>query len=618
MARKNKKINLSPLILGLLIHAVFIFIAGLLVVFVVKEEPSINFQPTRPPEPVKMKVPKLKIKPREATKPKASQPIVTKFKRLEPFALPTTPHPFAEGMLDEINLGNFNLSTNWGDLNPLGQTTTIGSDFVGTFYDLKRQRNGNSLTLAIDSDKYYKLIRKFLKNRWKTSTWNRYYHAKTQRYTNTFMIPRMRTTKIPPLFGENKSGSWGWVILYKGQLVHKDGITFRFHGSGSLLIVRVNGNIVVSTGGDQSYFSDLWISDDPDNQDISNTAGDWITLEPGVPMNMEVLVGNFSGTYFSTKLFVEVKDEEYEEGRTHTPILPIFKTAKLSRDEIDMICKDYYYGPESITNGPIFCDHKTSIIIPSNQVQTVEQNEIHTPTNLYYSARNWTMKSGKSIEASFVIKIGPTVTLRDPQGELVSLPYENFSAQDQEFIQLARMPVFNLDLSRTTTIHKEPDQRDQFNYPKSFDHSFAAKLEQRSAGPYNFDLAANLFVLGKEATGDKYVLIARDTKIFVPNKENEQKYQTPGKTVHLFTDSISGKPHGVIYYGYLISITDKNDVLVQAKASNKWMLEHLDHILEAQDGWYLDHSLMRTYPSGIFWNVDRDKERTITKDQPNK
>jgi len=616
MACGNKKRNLSPLILGILLHAVFIFVAGLLVVFVPKEKESIDFQPTRPPEPVKMEIKKLKIKPREASKPKTAQPIVTKPKGLEPFSLPTTPHPFNEGVFDEISLGDFNLATNWNDVNQLGTMATIGSDFVGTFYDLKRQRNGNPLTVAIDSDKYYRLIKRFLESHWKTSTWARHYRAKTQRYANCFMVPRMRTTKIPALFGEKKSGSWGWVILYKGQLVHKDGITFRFHGSGSLLIVRVDGNIVVSTGGDQSYFSSLWKSDDPNNKDISSTTGDWITLEPGIPLDMEVLVGNYSGAYFSTKLLVEVKDAEYEEGRTRNPVYPVFKTAKLTRDVVDSICKDYYYGPESITNGPVFCDHKTSIAVPSNLVQRVAESDA-TSTNQYHSVRNWTLEDGKSLTAAFVIKIGQTVTLRDPEGGLTSLPYENFSAEDQEFIQLARFPVFNIDLSRTTSLHREPDRRDRLKYPPSFDHTFAAKLEQRSAGQYDFELTAEVFALGKEATGTNYVLVARDTKTFVPCKDNAWKCRTPGETVHLFTDWVSGKPHGVKYYGYLIAVRDKNGVVVQAKASNDWMLQHLDNIVKAQDGWYLDRTFARTYPSGIFWQFDSEEENAATRDQPN-
>jgi hypothetical protein len=405
------------------------------------------------------------------------------------------------------------------------------------------------------------------------------------------------------------------VILYEGQLVHKDGITFRFHGSGSLLIVRVGGNIVVSTGGDQTYFSSLWKSDDPDNRDIYSTVGDWITLEPGVPMDMEVLVGNYSGAYFSTKLLVEVKDAEYGEGRTRGPVYPIFKTAKLSRDEVDNICKDYYYGPESITNGPVFCDHKTSVAVPANRGRP-EAADAAAPTNLYRSVRGWTLEDGERLTGAFVIKIGQTVTLRDPAGELASLPYEAFCAEDREFIQLARFPVFNIDFSRITSRHWEPDRRDRLKYPPSFDWTFAAKLEQRSAGRYEFELTAEVFVLGREATGSNYVLIARNTKTFVPCKANERKCRTPGGKNHLFIDWVSGKPHGVQYYGYLVTVTDKNGVVVQTRASNGWMLQYVDNIMKAQSGWYLDRTLVRTYPSGIFWEFDSNEENAASRDLP--
>ena len=65
--------------------------------------------------------------------------------------------------------------------------------------------------------------------------------------------------------------------------------------------------------------------------------GDWITLEPGVPLDMEVLIAEIPGGGFGAMLCVQEKGVEYERSYGGGIVLPIFKTEEPSLDLVDGI-----------------------------------------------------------------------------------------------------------------------------------------------------------------------------------------------------------------------------------------------------------------------------------------
>jgi len=83
--------------------------------------------------------------------------------------------------------------------------------------------------------------------------------------------------------------------------------------------------------------------------------GEWITLEPGVAKDIDIIIGDENG---DCGFIVAVEEEgvEYENGPQGYPVYPIFRTSELSHDMVDQIYKDLSDGEVCVTNGPIFSD----------------------------------------------------------------------------------------------------------------------------------------------------------------------------------------------------------------------------------------------------------------------
>jgi len=256
---------------------------------------------------------------------------------------------------------------NLEDVSIFGAGQSIGNDFEGTFYDFKRDRRGKSKIM--DEGTFVDRVSEFVRNGWNTTKLSPYYRSPKKLYATSFMMPTVISSLGPAAFGEHDTVGWCWMAHYKGQLVHKEDITFRFWGQGDdILVVRVDGKIALNAswpGGNwntQSALSPTWQSNDSKSRRYqmgNNTAevGDWITLKAGVPLPMEVLVGEVPGGHFDAMLCVEVQGEEYERNRLSGPILPMFKTDVPSHELLDAIIPYLIPGEASLTNGPVFRDY---------------------------------------------------------------------------------------------------------------------------------------------------------------------------------------------------------------------------------------------------------------------
>ncbi|VGO16251.1 hypothetical protein PDESU_04842 [Pontiella desulfatans] len=141
----------------------------------------------------------------------------------------------------------------------------------------------------------------------------------------------------PSAFNERETIGYCWAIHYKGQLVHREDITFRFRGQGDdILVVKVDGECVLNAcgRGTEGFLQPGlggWSSSSADSRRFymgNSTAvvGEWITLRAGEPKKMEVVIGEVPGGTFCSMLTVEVEDVEYGRNRQSGPILPMFKT----------------------------------------------------------------------------------------------------------------------------------------------------------------------------------------------------------------------------------------------------------------------------------------------------
>lgn len=354
----------SGLVISLLVHAGAFLLAGMFVVFTVIQKEEKKFVPPQPVDRPKMKLKKPKVKVKKSAKPKSSSRIVTKVTKAN---MPDIKLPemsgIGEGIGDSMG-GGFDMVLDMEEVSILGSKISTGNDLVGAYYDTKRDRNGRNISASVEQ--YREAAHRFMKNGWRSSLLSsRYYKAPHKLYSKAIIIPETMATVAPVSFGDVDGVGAYWLIHYKGELVHKDGIRFRFYGAANeFMIVRVNKEIVLgccwNDARREQVIGHLWTSDSMDTDTWnwgrgSVEIGDWITLEPGVPLKMEILMGD-NGWSTGFMLGVEVDGVQYERSNQGAPILPAFKTDDLSLDYLDAVYRELPVGEVCLTNGPVFRD----------------------------------------------------------------------------------------------------------------------------------------------------------------------------------------------------------------------------------------------------------------------
>jgi hypothetical protein len=596
----------SAVLLSILIHAGLFLLAGMLVVFTVVKQKEVEFEPPQAVERPKMKLKKPKVRIKKSSRPKSTTRIATTVKRAE---MPNIELPEMSGMGDGLGDGigdGFDMMPSIKEVTTFGSEQSIGNDFVGTFYDLNRDRNGRNVP-ALDQSRYMDIVNSFLNSDWQTSRLTPYYQSPKKLYATTFMMPMMPSILAPYAFGEDETGGFFWLAHYKGQLVHKEGITFRFVGKADdILIVRVNGEIVLIANHDE------WIYRRPIGQWQSSSAdsrkwrvggsyaivGDWITLEPGVPLEMEVLIGEIPGGGFGAMLCVQEEDVEYERSYGGGIILPIFKTEQPSLDLIDEIYNFLVEDGADVTGDPVFRDYDLGgQSVTAEGVKTEPQAPEDPPED--EPLRVWSLADGKSLQAEFVNVIGDKVVLKGARGNLRKIPLAQVSAEDRKFIELAQPPTFNFSFFKSTSQQKiklSPFAQLSTDVPKIIDYVFTANLEQTSVRSYGSELQVEFFAIGEEIDGDNYILLDRQQSSFIPDKANERSHRFSGKAVRMMDYTFGRQRRGEKYGGYLITVTDERGRIIDYGSSHKWLYENLEKLKEIPVGRHFNKAGNRVHP----------------------
>ncbi|MDF7822451.1 hypothetical protein P4B35_00380 [Pontiellaceae bacterium B12227] len=359
-----KKVNKgapSGFVLSLMIHAAAFMLAGMLVVFNVVKKEEKKFVPPKPVDRPKMKLKKPKVKVKKSSKPKSTTRIVTKVRRA---SMPDIQLPEMSGMGDSLagGIGGFDISPDLEEVSVFGGGQTIGNDFEGTIYHLKYDRRGG--LIPMDQVQFMLVLREYARSGFKKSKLSRYYQSPKKLFTTHFMVPPIVAPVAPDAFGIPELESYFFFVNYKGKLVYKEDIKFRFWGIGDAYVsVLVDGEHVLLNGWDGRLEQlDYWQSSDADNDKyfLANQTmhvGDWIELKAGEPVDMELFFGEWVGGQVSCCLLVEVEGVDYPQTRQGGPLLPAFKTEDFSRDQLEEIRKYLPEGECTLTNGPVFRDY---------------------------------------------------------------------------------------------------------------------------------------------------------------------------------------------------------------------------------------------------------------------
>jgi hypothetical protein len=609
-SQKTTKGMSRAVILSILIHAGLFLLAGMLVVFTVANKEEQKFEPPKAVERPKMKLKKPKVRIKKSSRPKSTARIVTKVNRQ---SMPDIHLPEMGGMGDGLGEGlgdGFDMMPNLGELNIFGSGQTIGNDFEGSLYSFNRSRSGKRIPM--DREKFRQELRDFVLSGWDTSILNRYYRLPQKLYTTHFVIPLVPSTMAPDGFGAPDVESYYFMLHYKGQLVSQEPITFRFWGVGdAYLMVNVNGEEVFLScnrthqqyfdwrdsafaNGDQYYLANkrMWV-------------GDWITLEPGKPLDMQVMFGEWLGGSLSALLNVEVQGEEYPRNRQGGPILPAFKTAPFSDDLLDKIYPHLSENETCLTNGPVFCDYSA----PQKNRESDPAPAAVEPGPAPVSdspVRTWDLMNGRTVEAALVTTFGGNVVLKSPKGKTIKVGEDMLSEEDQRYVQLENPPAFNIAFSKQCTQRFFPDPlpgwASKYPRPTALNYIFSATIEQGSTGSYDQELHAEFFAIGAEDNGNHYILLDRQKCTFTPTRENNRSVRLSGDPVELqkFIVGAEGTgwdKRGEKYSSFLVVVRDSRGEIIAHKTPKKWLFENLENLEKLSRGNYFDKTCSRVRPT---------------------
>lgn len=206
-----------------------------------------------------------------------------------------------------------------------------GEGLVGTFYDFKRERNGEAVNT--DRGAYVEIIRSFAKgNAWEPPRGGKYFVSETKLYAKILMFKGIPDVEAGKAFQAPGTGPGKWLVHYTGEVQVATPGSYRLVGWGdNCLIIGFNGKVVLDAS-DKGYSGQKRESLGPINvpgkPNAAVFAGEYFKLMPGQRLRVDVLIGDEGGIFSAGALF-QKEGSEIKRGEGGLPDLPAFIVAPL-------------------------------------------------------------------------------------------------------------------------------------------------------------------------------------------------------------------------------------------------------------------------------------------------
>lgn len=218
--------------------------------------------------------------------------------------------------------------------------------------------------------------------------------------------------------------------------------------------------------------------------------------------------------------------------------------------------------------------------------------------------REWTLESGESFDAEYVITMGDKANFKLESGEMIKLEIDRLVAGDRLYIELANPPLLKTEftkLSDQKIYELIAGQADYTLRPPERWCRYGIRIKQVGGQPYKHELHAEFYAIGKEVTGERLILLDRqDAGHFVLNKENNWSFEfrSPKQVVlQNWTVLNEIRKRGRKYYGFLILVRDSRGEIIAVDCSHNWLSENHEKLSERGIGNYMDRTCTRRFPT---------------------
>jgi hypothetical protein len=594
-------------VVSVLVHAALFLLAGMLVVFTVVKQKEVEFVPPQAVERTKMKLKKPKDNVKKSSRPKSTTRITTTRRS----SMPKIDFPEMDGLGDGLmdGLDGMDMMPDFGgEQTAYGSVFTAGNDLQGHFYDFKRDRMGKEKPM--NPDQLTEVIYQYIKSGWKHSLLAPYYRSPKTLYSTTICIPTVLSEMAPWAFGEFNTVGYCWAVLYEGELVYPEDITFRFWGVGDkFMSVYVGGETVLFCAyrnSTRSRFSDIWDTTDPQDNtyyfaEHRARPSSWITLKANEPKDINVLMGDLDGGLVYHILSVEVQGESYPNTRGGGgPTYPVFRTSEIPVDILDVIYTDLYSGDTTLTNGPVFRDfaaRQPSAAAPAGGAVPPEPSVPPEP-----QMREWTCRDGAVVSGRFQHVLGNTLVLETERRRPVKLQLDQLIDEDRERVDLLNPPDFDINWTKKSRQVPNPPLSPYISQrPLSiYDYNFGVRIRQATrANAYDHEVQVEYFAVGEEIAGDNLILLDHRQEVFNPAGLAGEAFELLGPDIRMkrmaYRDSAPMR--GTEYFGFLVTLRDKQGYLIAHKASHDFLLEILPGLSRLVPHNHFNRDGQRVFPT---------------------
>ncbi len=191
-----------------------------------------------------------------------------------------------------------------------GSAQRSAGALIGILYDFKQ--NQKREPIPMDRQLFEKSVAQFIDGGWDEGFLNGYYRVPRALYTTELLVPTIDADTAPRAFGVEKTVQPRmWMVHYKGQVAAPADGTYRFLGDADdFVAVAVNGETVLVADIPGTRLRVKWFAKEPEVRFHGKyggrfTAGDWITLRAGQPVDLDIITGESPGGQMRCQLAVE-------------------------------------------------------------------------------------------------------------------------------------------------------------------------------------------------------------------------------------------------------------------------------------------------------------------------
>jgi hypothetical protein len=213
--------------------------------------------------------------------------------------------------------------------------------------------------------------------------------------------------------------------------------------------------------------------------------------------------------------------------------------------------------------------------------------------------RVWTLADGTTFEAELVKIFAVEVAFKNSRGKIKKIPLELFSPESRTLIELEHPPTLAFEVIKDRDTKVFPSgYSDLTQRPREERNHYGIRIKQTSTGNYNHELFLELFIIGRERLGNKFILFDHQTASFFLNKENDKEFELrDGREVVLRNYTVMNDPRGEKYYGYLVIVRDVRGEVIAKNNSHDWLFENRKTLSERYVGNYMDDTATRVFPT---------------------